>query len=363
MWYDKWDFIEEPYGIKRTQSIPFNRIIWNRDDLRDKENINRFLADIVDHRSISLRIFGPTRSGKTWLLRYLEKMLTEKLGDGILMIKTEIPEAEPTIDRFYRSFIESLNNSLLGFLSRVQKKIGTNQKDWRDYFDDHDLGSALYHIHLKTDHETISKQWLSGVRVTASALRPAGLITPLTSYREVQIMTKLIDRIGSLYESCILMVDEIGQIRPTSAARVIGGTLREILDSFYEKFGLVCTYTAKLSDFLMDLGYSQHFYKRFDYEVELSALEEDYVDDFLAIHHSAYRKPDSSITDQLVPFSKSSLNKLLELLDLENYYPGPILHSCGVIASTAAGDDVSEISPSFIEENKERLPKNYLRQL
>lgn len=362
MWYEKWDFIEDPYGIKRTKSIPFDRITWNRDDLSDKENINRFLDAVFDHRSVSLRIFGPTRSGKTWLLVYLEKMLREKLGDNIVIINSEVPEAEPTIDSFYRRFIESLNTQIPSFLEKVEEKVGNNQQGWRDYFDDYELGSALYHIRFKGDQKIVSEQWLSGARLSASSLRPAGLITSLTKYKEVQIIIKLIDRIGSLYESCVLMVDEIGQIRPPSAARIIGGTLREILDSSYEKFGLVCTYTAVLSDYLMDLGYSQHFYKRFDYEVELAAIAEDYVDDFLTIHHSVYRKPDSSIENQLIPFMEGSLNKMLELMSFENYYPGPILHSCGVMASKAAREKVAEISPSFVEESKDRLPKSYLRQ-
>lgn len=362
MWYEKWDFVEDPYGIKKTKSIPFNRIVWNRDDLQDKGNVDRFVGDVVNQRSVSLRIYGPTRSGKTWLLRYLEKLLKERLGARIVIIYTAIPEAEPTVTRFYRGFIESLSDQLPSFLQRIGEEVGDAQQAWRDYFEDSELGSALYHLRFKGDQTVVSEQWLRGERLSASTLRPAGLITSLTGYKEVEVMVKLIDRIGSLYDSCVLMVDEIGQIRPASAARVIGGTLREILDSLYEKFGLVCTYTATLSDYLLDIGYSQHFYKRFDYEVELSRIEETYVGTFLGLHHSVYRKPDSQIDDRLIPFSEGSLEKMLELLSFENYYPGPLLHSCGVLASEAARESEDEVDAPFVERNKDRLPKSYLRQ-
>lgn len=165
MWYEKWDFVENPYGIKKTKSLLPERIIWNRDDLKDKKTLHQFLDDILNQRSVSLRIWGPTRSGKTWLLKYIEKTLKEKLKDRIIIVYTEIPEAEPTLDSFYVEFIRSLSTQLPLILEKVKDKIGDEQRAWREFFDDFELGSALHHIHYKSDHKPISDQWLRGVRL------------------------------------------------------------------------------------------------------------------------------------------------------------------------------------------------------
>ena len=362
MWFENWDFEEDPYGIKRTQLLNFDRITWNRDDLEDKANVESFLESVLSERSISLRVFGPSRSGKTWLLKYIEKRLKEQMGDDIIIIFAAIPESEPTLDSFYRQFILSLDYNMTSFLAKVATHAGETQGDWRKYFGDHELGSALWHINKKSDQEVIAQEWLRGVRLTGSQLAETGLITSLTNFKKVQIMIKLIDSTRPLYKSCVLMVDEIGLIRPPNNARIIGGILKEILDSFYEKFGLVCTYTSQLSDSLIDLGYSQHFYKRFDFEVEMSPIKEEYVSTFIRKQNEVYRKKDSRIADQLLPFAEDGVKALLELLSFENCYPGPILHSCGILAGEATKKEKKSVSANFVKENGTLIPKNYLRQ-
>jgi hypothetical protein len=335
MWYEQWDFEEDPYGIKRTQLLNFDKIIWNRDDLESKANVSGFLEGIDSGRSVSLRIFGPSRSGKTWLLKYIEKNLKVRMNNDVIIIFAPIPESEPNLDSLYRQFISSLEFNMSSILAKAATKAGETQGDWRNYFGDHELGSALWHIHKKSDQKIFAQEWLRGERLSGAQLEGAGLITTLTKYKKVQVMIKLIDSIRPLYQSCVLMVDELGLIRPPNNARVIGGILKEILDSFYERFGLICTYTSKLSDSLIDLGYSQHFYKRFDFEVEMSSIHTEYVPTFLRLHNQAYRKNDSKIADQLLPFTEDAIKALLELISFENYYPGPILHSCGIIAVEA----------------------------
>jgi hypothetical protein len=361
MWFETWDFEEDPYGIKRTQLLNSKRIIWNRDDLENKPNVDSFIDNVANGRSVSLRIFGPSRSGKTWLLKYIEKSLKERMNNDVLVIMAPIPESDSNLDSWYRYFISSIEFNMDSFLAKASAKAGQTQGDWRKYFGDHELGYALWHISKKSDQKFIAMEWLRGEKLSGPQLTEAGLVSSLTKYKKVQIMIKLIDSIRLLYQSCVLMVDEIGLIRPPSNARVIGGILKDILDSFYERFGLICTYTADLSDTLIDLGYSQHFYKRFDFEVDMSAIHVEYMPLFVRKHNEAYRRSDSKIGDQLLPFTEEAIEALLELISFENYYPGPILHCCGILAAEATKNELKLINGDFVRANRGLLPKNYLR--
>ena len=359
MWYEKLGFEEDPYGIKKTRFIPLKRLTWNRDDLEDKWQMDRFVEDILSLHSVSLRVFGPTRSGKTWLLRLLEKKLKSKLKE-IVILYTEIPEAEPTLPRFYDEFVESLTPQLNQLLEVVEKKAGKTTNDWIRFLGDEDLARGLYHIYHEDEHSYVSKQWLRGLRVSSSALHPSGIILPLSNSTRINTMTRLIEILSTIFPACVLLVDEIGLVRPPSLARVIGGTLKGLLDRLYERFGLVCTYTAELSDAILDRGYSKHFHKRFDYEVKLDVLKKNYAPEFLRLHHECYRKKDAEVKNQLLPFTEDGVHKLLDILGAESHYPGPILHSCGMLARDAVIDGIEEIDAKFVEKNAKRIPKDYL---
>jgi hypothetical protein len=359
MWYERLGFVEDPYGIKRPRFIPLERLTWNRDDLEDKWQLERFIDDIVNQRSVSLRIFGPTRSGKTWLLRMIEKKLRSKLED-VVILYTEVPEAEPTLSRFYEEFIESITPQLERILKAVDDKAGETISEWIKFLGDADLAHALFHIYHKDEQQYVSYQWLRGLKVSSSALRTTEIISPLSNYKRVEVLVKLIEIASEIFPSCVLLVDEIGLVRPPSLARVIGSTLKELLDRLYAKFGLVCTYTAELSDQIVDVGYSVHFHKRFNYEVKLDPIERNYFPTFLRLHHECYRKEDFEVEDQLYPFTEDGAYKLLEILRGESHYPGPILHSCGMLAREAVDEEVRELDEEFIEENASRIPKDYL---
>jgi hypothetical protein len=360
MSYEKWGFTEYPYGILKTRQLKPDKITWNRDDLEDKGNVENFINDILDHRSVSLKIWGPTRSGKTWLLNYIEKKLHEKFENNIMIIYTDIPSSEPTIDNFYGKFIDSLLKKIDIILPKIEGKIGKDQSDWENYFEDPELGAAIYHLRGKSVQKPVAVQWLKGEKISSSVLRSLNIISSLNKAKKIENMIDIITVLRNIFESFVLMVDEIGLIRPPSAARAIGNTLQILLDRFDSKFGLICTYTASLANVLLDLGYSEHFYKRFDYDVQITALPSEYVPEFLRLHHTVYRKPDYKVKDQLYPFALDGIKKILEIIGEDNYYPGYILHTCGSIASEALKSDVDLIHAKFIEDNKKRIPKDYI---
>ncbi|NVM56457.1 MAG: hypothetical protein HWN66_22355, partial [Candidatus Helarchaeota archaeon] len=88
MWYEKFGFKDDPYAIRSPMVVPFKQIEWNRDDLSDKPSFNRFIERVLDGRRVGMKVYGGEGSGKTWLLRYIQKILTEKSKEKALAIYT-----------------------------------------------------------------------------------------------------------------------------------------------------------------------------------------------------------------------------------------------------------------------------------
>jgi len=359
-WYELFGFRRNPYKTNEPIHIPYQFIEWNRDDLRDKWQSERFLEDILSARSVSMRIFGPSGSGKTWLLRYIEKRIMEKNKNAVIFY-TKFTRVEATFPTFYRIFIENFEQEYLDrFLKIVSKKAGLTVDDWIQYLGDADLARALYHIAHKNEHLLTSERWLLGEKVSFSLLSPVDIVSPLSDYRKMEVLKSIIRKAVDLFPLCVLFVDEIALVTP-SVGRAIGGALKELLDEFYEKFGLASTYTASISDALIDRGYDLHFYRRFDYEVELSPIKREYVSEFLKIHHRCYRREDVEIADQLSPFTKDGIEKLYDLIIPENCHPGPILKACGNLAREASSLEVRRIDAGFVEKNISRIPRELLK--
>lgn len=361
-WYEFFGFKLNPYERKpNPMSVPYELIAWNRDDLRDKWQLDRFLEDILAGKSRALRIFGPTNSGKTWLLRYIDKCLVEKT----VILYAAFTRVEPTFPIFFRIFVEDFEQRFLEkFLKAVNEKVGLPLEKWEEYVGDPDLGRALYHIAHKDEHYLTSRRWFRGEKLSFSLLSPVGIISPLTDYGRMKVLRTIISKIVDLFPYCVFMVDEIGLVTP-SVGRTLGGALKELMDTFYEKFGLVCSYTATISDALvLERGYDEHFYRRFDYEVELSAIPRDFAPKFLRLHHRLYRKEGARVDDELLPFTKEAIEKLYDLIRPDFYYPGYLLKACGNLVKEAYDSKprVKVIDADFVEKTAERLPREMLRK-
>lgn len=355
MWYEKFGFKDDPYVTRNPMTVPFEQIKWNRDDLTGKPTLDRFLERVLAGRRVGIRVFGPGGSGKTWLLRYIEKSLEEKSKGKALIAYTYayIPGLEPTFSIFYEKFISEIDRHLPVILKTIDEKADHKKAKWGDYLGDRDLAEALAHIHDGENVDTY-KAWLSGARMTPTELRSFKLVSPLVrDYKKYEVMRTLITQSLHAFSSFTLIVDEL-ENAPSVLARGLGDCLRDLLDSFYDKFSLVCGYTTDIAEELIDWGYGDFLYKRLEHEIRMDALGMDAAIEFLRIHHECYRKAGYKVEDQLFPFEQSGIRRLIEIMDPKKCYPRTILINCGTLAEQAARQDVM-VTAKLVNDNKEFL--------
>lgn len=356
MWYEKFGFKDDPYVIRSPMVIPFEQIKWNRDDLADKLSLDRFLERVLSGRRVGMRVWGGEGSGKTWLLRYIEKVLTEKSKGKALIAYTYayIPGLEPTFSIFYEKFISEIDRHLPVILKAIDEKADHKKAKWGDYLGDRDLAVALSNIH---DGENVDayKAWLSGTRMTSTELHSLNLVSPLVrDYKKYEVMRTLITQSLLAFSSFTLIVDEL-ENAPPGLAKGLGDSLRDLLDSFYDKFSLVCGYTAMMADDIIDWGYGKFLYKRLEHEIRMDTIKEvDAAIQFLRIHHECYRKARYKVEDQLFPFQESGVRRFIELIDPKECYARTMLTNCGVLAEQAAQQGVT-VASELVDKNKEFL--------
>ena len=353
LWYENLDFMEDPYVIHDPMTIPPNFIRWNRDDLSGKDEINDFLERVVSKQRIGMKIYGTSGSGKTWLLRHIMKLIKEKLKNEALIIYVSIPGIEPTFAAFYERFIENIIPHLEPILKAINENAGDSRNNWTKYIGERDLSDILWNIQHKENIE-LSKAWLLGRKLTTAELRNIKVLSSLDKdYRKHGVFRTLIQNSLLAFSTYTLMIDEIGYF-PARVARAFGESLREMLDSFYDRFSLICTYTAETADVMIDYGYSQFLFTRLEREVKMDTIKKEFLPTFLQIYQTAYRKEDFEVENQLFPFEQSGLEKLIELMNPERHYPRFILTNCGILAKKAAITK-QKIDNIFVNKNIDAL--------
>ena len=357
MWYEKFGFKDDPYVIRSPMVVPFEQIKWNRDDLVDKPSLDRFLERVLAGRRVGMKVYGGEGSGKTWLLRWIEKILTEKAEGKALVVYTYsyIPKLEATFSVFYEKFISEIDRHLPIILKTIDEKADHKKSNWPIYLGDNDLATALSNIHDGGKNVDGYKAWLSGARMTATELRNLNLTFSLERvYKKYEVMRTLIMQSLLAFSSFTLIVDEL-ENAPPSLARGLGDSLRDLLDSFYDRFSLVCSYTTEIADDIIDWGYGTFLYKRLEHEVKMDTLKDlDAAIEFLRIPHEYYRKAGYKIEDQLFPFEQSGVKRLMELIDPKQCYARTILINCGTLAEDAAKEDVT-VTDKLVDQDKEFL--------
>jgi len=355
-WFEEFGFEDDPYHVREPIWFPEKRITWNRDDLdeSDKKNLENFIEDISSQRAAALRIYGSSGAGKTWLLRYIEKQLELKIENPIIFYYAVVG-AKSEFSEFYLGLMDDgIKPQLQKLLNVVTQKIGKDIADWKKYWEESDLAVVLHHINSEDEHKDLSKGWLTD-EVPLGSLKSASITTRLsTDHAKMRTLKTLLIKASELFSACVLFIDEIALVR-RGFGRELGRILKDLLDGFSEKFGLVCTYTAETSDALLD-SYDEHFYRRFEYEVGLKSIKRDYLPTFLRLHHQCYRKEDVKIRDQLHPFTEGAVYKLADLMDPARHLPAPILLSCGKLAREAFRTERRIINEEFIDKNKGSIP-------
>jgi len=364
MWFERYNFKEDPYVIRDPFTIPLDMIRWDRDDLPQKENLRLFVADVVNGYRVGLKVYGPGGSGKTWLLRYLEKTLLEQLGDKIAIVRGavvygKIAGLDPTFSALYENVVQCWNqHHRQTVLDAIEEEVGRDRAKWRECIDDSDLAACLHGIQYRSEEEKarICEHWLRGARIGAKELADVGIMSSLDSdYRRYLALRKLLQLTLLAYKTCVLIVDEL-ENAPPRLARALGDSFRDLLDSFSERFAMACSYTAQAADELLDWGYGEFLFTRLEYDVRLDPVTPDSAPDIFRIHHNAYRE-ETYTGDDLLPFTKESLKKLINRMDPLRWYPRHILVNCGVLGRTAWEKNVDVIDEGFVDRQTSQRPE------
>jgi hypothetical protein len=359
MWFETYDFASDPYVIRDPFTIPLELIRWDRDDLRHKQNLDLFLEDVVNGYRVGLKVYGPSGSGKTWLLRYIQKELSQRVGEAeAAVFYGKIPRLDPTFSAFYEFVVKAWSKYREGVFDQLAEKAGRQESQWQDYVSDIDLGSCLWRMWYKSDEKEtlrLCEHWLRGSRIPVRELVRVGATVSLDrDHQKYAVLGKLIELSLLSCQTCVLIVDEL-ENASGSLARALGDSLRDLLDSFSERFALVCSYTAEAADEFIDRGYGEFLFRRLEWEVMLDPITTDTVVSVIQVHQTAYRKGGYQ-GDQLVPFAEDGLRELLNHMQQERWYPGFIFPNCGVLGRLAADAGAELIDATFVTDQISEKP-------
>lgn len=361
MWFETFQFEQDPYTTLNPFKIPLERIRWNRDDLQDKSKLDRFTDDIKGGYRSGLAVYGPAGSGKTWLVRYLQKRLLEESGGRIAVIRGRVLKLEPTFGALYDTFVNSWNEQREVALGAVEDRVGRDLSQWKGLIGDSDLATCLHHLQYpqRDAKVEICEDWLRGRKIAPQDRRDVGISMSLDSdYDRYLTLRKLFEVSLWAFEACVLIVDELENAPPRFAA-ALGDSLRDLLDSFADRFGLVCSYTAQAADELLDFGFGEFLFSRLESLVRLDPITPDSAPAIFTIHHEAYRAQDYA-GDQLLPFTEEGLRTLINRMDEARWYPRFILQNSGTLGrAVASSEETQQIDTDFVDEQTRQHPARF----
>ena len=357
MWFEKFEFEEDPYRNVDPIKIPLERIVWNRNDLTGaKDNLDAMLKSVEDSYRVAVRVYGPNRSGKTWLWRYIQKEMLSRVKEA-LVANSRIPELDASFDAFYSILVKSIFGETIDpnakYLERLKEVVGANGEKYTEFMGMHDLAVCLRRIALNDEQRDICREWLLGSSVPIRDVNAAGISSRLdTSYKKYEVLRTLLEKSSALFPTTAMIVDEMENASPKLAIQM-SDMLRDLLDAFYDKFVLILSFTATTVGEWYDLGYKRALDGRIDYNFYLDSLKVEYSPTFLRLHQQTYRRKKFS-GDQLSPFTEDGIKYLVSLMTEDTRYPGLILSNCGILAKAAATED-RRVNEDFVKKWSERL--------
>lgn len=360
--YEKFGFVKSPYEKTNPYLIEDKYLTWNREDLSDvRKKLDKFIDDVIDGRRVSIRVFGPAGSGKTWLTRILGKELCEKDGstpkEQSIFIYTFLPELSSTFSTLYQNaidyFLKHEFERLKNYVASVDKSL--NFGSWEKVMKHDELCHVFGWISTGTPNQYLAKKWLKGEKISPSELTALKFTYALdTDYKKFLLLTELLKELSKIYRSVILVIDELEHVSSKLVAS-IDDSMRSLLDDFSENFALVASFTAQKEDEWYDIGFSEALSRRFDYLVALDSISSDSIDSFLAAHHKMYLKPELQEKASIAPFTKDSLQELLRVTSPKYHFPGYTLPNCGELIREAGEKDVNDINSDFLKANQKVL--------
>lgn len=376
-WHERYGFKVNPYTIVDPFQIDESLLEWNRDDLSGTyDTCKTFVNQAVSGYRVGLATYGAIGSGKTWLLKIIEKEFRSKIDNNpFLYIRTYVPRSEPSFSAIYGLFIdiiiEEIDMLLKGLTKSLSETMGqttdeimklkkmVGEEGWknmmREIIPNRNLANSLWHIAYNEDKRDDCIDWLKGERLPARELNNLELSFNLDrDFRKVGILKDLINLSLHAFTLVVFVIDEMENARPVTAG-IIGDSLRDLLDSFSGRFSVICSYTAQRADELVDRGYGTWLQSRLEYYAELQALSFDAVGPWLSKHNTLYRKAGWQEDNQLLPFTEESIQHLLRIMKLESRYPRNIFVNCHHLCQAANEADKDRIEPSFIDANRDKL--------
>lgn len=376
-WYEKYGFKADPYTIVDPFQIDDSLLEWNRDDLSSThKTYETFVKQAVLGYRVGLATYGAIGSGKTWLLKIIEKGFRNSIGDTpFLYIRTYVPKSEPTFSVIYGLFIDAIiekqNMLLKGLTASLSKKTRhtteeimvlkkmVGEEGWKNMMQEiipnRNLANCLWHIAYNEKNKVQCIDWLKGEKLPTKDLNSLGLSFNLDrDFRRVEILKDLINLSLHAFSLVVFVVDEMENARPITAG-IIGDSLRDLLDSFSGRFSVICSYTAQRAEELVDRGYGTWLHSRLEYYTELEALSLDSVSLWLVKHNKLYRREAWQGENQLLPFTEESIQHLLRIMKVEARYPRHIFVNCHHLCHTANEANKEVIDSSFIDANRDKL--------
>lgn len=361
VWFKDYGFNANPYRKLDPFKVSLDRFEWNRTDMPEAySSLTQFVNDLSSGEKSGLRVVGAIGSGKTWFARIIEKHLLKSAKDSIF-VYTKVPKIEPTFSNVYSIAIRDILTDFDRISAKVKIQTGSSdEKAWLKVFDDEDLARGLSAITSGGKNSLLAKSWLMGNRMTASILNTLNIVTPITSdYKRFQTLIELFRSLSALFSCAVLVVDEL-ENAPIKLAGGLSDSLRDMLSEFTEKFGLVCLFTAESFDEWYEAGYTEALTRRIDYHVSISELEGEAVLELVKKHHTLYRTKDFK-ENQLFPFKKEAVLRILALTSEGRKYPGYFLPNCEAIAKLTHEQNHSvPIGSDFVERNIDSLPYSEL---
>lgn len=339
MWHESWAFKEDPYTIIDPNPVAMpslDRFRWNRDDLvADKAKLDAFVDKAVNGYRVGMKVWGPPGSGKTWLARIIEKFLVEKtMGPKPVVIYAYLPRLDASFSAFYSTFIDSFRPIVAGLFEAVEKHASPGVDGWDKVIHERNVAACLWYMRNKPETQPECHAWLAGERLSVRELAQLEISSSLDSdFKKFRVLRSLLKTAQLVSPFVALIADELEHARPP-LAQAMSDALRDLIDSFYGAFSLVCLFNAEEADELYDMGYTEFLLSRLEYSFRLDALSLAHVPEWLRRHHEVYRLPEFE-GEQIEPFTEAGIRTLIEIMDPKHRYPRYILANCGRLALEA----------------------------
>lgn len=354
-WYEKFEFVSDPYSYLDPYKIDFKLIKWNRDDMyNERLRLNQFLDDVKEGKRASLQVYGALRSGKTWLTRLIEKEIVEKFdndSDKIAFIYTKVTKTDPTFKTVFRL---AITDFLEKTLDRLAKKLQEPKllPDWEKVFSNQDFAKCCRNYFNNRD--ILTKRWLTGEKLTSSELGKLPVNSSISEdYDRYVMLQSLCADLSKMFSTTVLVVDELENAEVKLASQ-LSDILRELLDQLSEKFVLICTLSAQREDEWYDVGYTEALLARIVNTIQIKNLDKETLPNLLREHHKLYRKEEYA-KDQLWPFDESGIRELYDQMPAGRRAPGYFFPNCQDIVRLADSAGQQIIDSQFVYANFAKL--------